>query len=377
MPESLRIVQVAPFYEPVKGGVEEVVRKISEYMASRGHEIHVVTYNRLRAGGVGSLPKDEVINGVHVVRLRPRLTWSHGSYSPELPEVLRGLRPDVVHVHVWRHPHAFQVTMLKKEAGFKAVLHGHSPFHRLSQLGPAVWVYHRLADAVARGYLRSFDAYVALTRHEAAKVKSLGVEEDKVKVIPNGVERDECGASLDSKVEGQVLYLGRVSRAKNLPLLLKAIRLASRELRGLRLVVAGPDEGLARGLIEYSRRHGIRVEYLGEVSEADKHRLYSESEAYALPSLYEPFGIALLEAGAHMTPSVITGDGGQLEAAPPGVASLWAEPRPEAYSEALVRLLTDGDLRRRLAEGARKVAEAHEWGKILPRYDELYRALAG
>jgi len=44
----MRIVHVAPFYTPVIGGVEEVVRKIAEYTASRGYETHVVTYNRLR-----------------------------------------------------------------------------------------------------------------------------------------------------------------------------------------------------------------------------------------------------------------------------------------------------------------------------------------
>ena len=69
----MRIVHVAPFYTPVIGGVEEVARKIAEYTASRGYETHVVTYNRLRNGGVGSLPREE-INGVHAIRLKLNLT---------------------------------------------------------------------------------------------------------------------------------------------------------------------------------------------------------------------------------------------------------------------------------------------------------------
>lgn len=85
----MRIVHVAPFYHPVIGGVETVVKKIAEYMASRGNEVYALTYNRLRAGGIGSLPKEETINGVHVIRLKPDIVWSYGTYSAELPATLK------------------------------------------------------------------------------------------------------------------------------------------------------------------------------------------------------------------------------------------------------------------------------------------------
>jgi len=52
----MRIVHVAPFYYPVIGGVEEVVRRIAEYMASRGHDVYL-TCNRLRVDGKFSLQK--------------------------------------------------------------------------------------------------------------------------------------------------------------------------------------------------------------------------------------------------------------------------------------------------------------------------------
>mgnify|MGYP001770814580 FL=1 len=82
----MRIIHVAPFYTPVIGGVEDVVRHIAEYMASRDHKAYVVTYNRLRRGGIGK-PLEEV-NGVHVVRLKSTVTWSHGSHGSE-PRIMR------------------------------------------------------------------------------------------------------------------------------------------------------------------------------------------------------------------------------------------------------------------------------------------------
>jgi glycosyltransferase involved in cell wall biosynthesis len=371
----MKVVHVAPFYHPVVGGVEDVVKHVAEYMSGRGHEVYVVTYNRLRVGGIGSLPREEVINGVKVIRLKPAITWSHGSYSPELPQVVKALKPDIVHVHVWRHPHVFQVAKLRRETGFKAVLHGHAPFHKLDQLGVATWAYHRLADMFGRNYLRTYDKYVALTRHEASIVKGLGLDEGKIEVIPNGVEEDRCSVNSSAKDENRVLYLGRISKSKNITLLLKAMKYVTREVRDAKLTLAGPDEGLVHGMLNYAERHGISVQYLGEVSEDLKHRLYLESAVYALPSLYEPFGITLLEAGIHGTPSVITGNGGQVEAAPPNLASLWAEPKPEKYGEAITTLLTDEELRKRLGAQAREWAQKHVWSKILPKYEKLYSEL--
>jgi len=371
----MKIVHVAPFYHPVVGGVEEVVRHIAEYMAGRGYDVYVITYNRLRRGGIGSLPKEEVINNVKVIRLKPRIIWSYGSYSPELPEVIKILKPDIVHIHVWRHPHVFQVAKLKKEVGFKAVLHGHAPFHRFSQLGVVTWIYHRFVDSLGRNFLKSFDLYVALTRYERRIVSKLGFNEDGIIIIPNGIDEDNCNINFNSKAENQILYLGRIDRSKNLTLLIKSMRYVSEKIKNTKLILAGTDEGLVENLIDYARRHNINVQYLGEVYGGFKHKLYLESKIYVLPSLYEAFGITLLEAGIHGTPSVITGSGGQIEVAPPGLASLWAEPKPKKYGEAITVLLTDETLNKRLGLQARRWAQQFTWNKILPRYEELYRRL--
>ncbi|WP_440059997.1 glycosyltransferase family 4 protein [Thermogladius sp. 4427co] len=370
----MKIVYIAPFYYPVVGGVEEVVRRIAEYMVGRGHDVYVITYNRLRRGGLGSLPIEEEINGVKVIRLRPSFTWSHGSYSPKLPDMLKKLKPDIVHVHVWRHPHVFQVAKLKKELNFKAILHGHAPFHGIDQLGLITWTYHRLVDKTLRNALHNYDIYIALTNHEKEiATRKLGLSEDKVVVVPNGIEEDHCKTNNDR--ENTILYLGRISRAKNIQLLIKAMKHVSSVVKDAELILAGPDEGLIRQIMNYAGRHGIRARYLGVVTEEEKHRLYLRSRVYALPSTYEPFGITLLEAGIHATPSTITGDGGQLEVAPPGIASLWAEPKPEKYGEAVITLLTDCSLWRKLSIQAREWALQYVWSEILYKYEDLYKRL--
>jgi glycosyltransferase involved in cell wall biosynthesis len=218
--------------------------------------------------------------------------------------------------------------------------------------------------------------YIALTPYEAKKVARFGLEKDKVIIIPNGVDEDRCRKdNVVSRNEGQVLYLGRVSKDKNVDLLVKAMTLVTKTVSKAFLILAGSDEGMAKNLIEYAKKKNIRLQYLGVVSEVAKHELYLKSYIYALPSLHEGFGITLLEAAQHGLPSVITGYGGQHYSAPPNIASIWAKPNPLDYAQGIIELLTDKNLWKKLSENAMKWSQNFLWSRILPKYEKLYNDL--
>lgn len=370
----MRLVHVTPFYPPIIGGVEKVAVNIAEYMALEGAEVHVVTYNRLRTGGANSLPREEVINGVHVLRLRPSFAWDHGTYSRDFPEALIGLRPDIVHTHAWRHPHVFQVAKVKKKIDCKTILHGHAPFHDFSQLGLPVWLYHRLIDQLKKDVLEDYDSLIALTPHEKEILTTkLGCHGEKIVVIPNGIE-DQLMNRTSTVVGGDpmLFYLGRVCKSKNVDFLLKASRFVTKGTSDFTLLLAGPDESLVENLRSYAKRHGICFQYAGIVSEMEKLRLYGSCAAFVHPAIYEPFGITLLEAQAFGKPCVITGNGGQLYVAPPGKTSLHTRPDPKAYGEAISLLLNDAELHRKLSVNAKAWASEHIWSRVLPKFKEAY-----
>ncbi|OYT57518.1 MAG: glycosyl transferase family 1 [Desulfurococcales archaeon ex4484_217_2] len=374
----MRIIHVVPFYYPVIGGVEEVAKRIAEYIASRGYEVYAVTYNRTRIGGVGSLPREETIDGVHVVRLKPDIMWSHGTYSSELPEIFRKLRPDIIHVHAWRHPHVFQIAKLKKKLHFKTVLHGHAPFYKFKQLGMIIWLYHKAVDLFMRNVLKEYDELIALTPYEKnILVKKLDVDEEKVTVVPNGIDDKLVSSVHNIKIleANTVLYLGRISKEKNLNLLIQSMVYVKKEIPDVKLMLAGPDEGLIAELRRYALKHHIDLKYFGPVTEENKYELYSLGSIYANPSLYEGFGLTLLEAQAFGKPCVITGDGGQLYAAPPRKTSLYAKPNPKDFAKAIVTLLTDKTIYKKLSVNARVWASRHLWSKILPLYEKIYGKL--
>jgi glycosyltransferase involved in cell wall biosynthesis len=139
-----------------------------------------------------------------------------------------------------------------------------------------------------------------------------------------------------------------------------------------KLILAGPDENLIARLKGLSSKYGIDFHYKGQVLEVEKYRLYSKSTILAHPAVYEPFGITLLEAQAFSKPCVITGEGGQLYAAPPGGTSLHAMPNPKDFADKILTLLTDEGLYKELSINARCWALEHLWSKILPAYDKLY-----
>lgn len=371
----MRIVHIAPFYHPVVGGVEKVVKKVAEYMASKDHEVSVLTYNRLRTGGAGSLPREETLNNVRIVRLRPGFSWSHGTYSGDLPEAIARLKPDLVHVHVWRHPHSFQIARLKQRSDFKTILHSHAPFYKLKQLGFATWTYHRLGDLFAKRILRTYDAVIALTPFEKhLLVEKLGVEEDKATVMPNGIDDHllrRAGTALpNNSANATVLYVGRLCREKNMDLLVRAMDHVVEKAENTKLVLAGPDDGTWSRMLRHRKASFAR--YVGCVDEDAKLRLYASCKIFSNPSTYEGFGVTLLEAQAFGKPCIITGDGGQLYAAPPGKVSLYANANPKDFGEAISLLLEDEELCRKLGANAKRWASQHLWSKILPKYDEVY-----
>ncbi len=368
----MKIVHVVPCYTPVIGGVQEVARRIAEHSASKGNDVYVLTYNR-SGNGRAFYPEQDCLNDVRIIRVKPEFMWSYGSYCSQLPSVLTSLRPDIVHVHGWRHPHCFQVASIKEKTGFKTILHSHAPFHRFSQLGLITWAYHRTVDLFMKQSLQKYDQLIALTPFEKDMlVGRLGAKPDKVAIVPNGLPDQLFDTSPNESKNSSVLHLGRINKEKNLTLLVRSMVRVNKKIDA-KLVLVGPDEGQISELRNFSQKNRVSLQYLGPITnDAAKSIVYRECALFAQPSLYEAFGITLLEAQIFGKPCVITGEGGQTYAAPPGISSLHAAPNPESFGNAILQLLTNRELYEQFSFNARSFATRHLWSRILPKFDMVY-----
>jgi len=169
-----------------------------------------------------------------------------------------------------------------------------------------------------------------------------------------------AGVPVSSKL---LLYVGRLSAEKNLPLLAQALeRLPSDYF----LITAGAGD-----LSDWLKRQSSRVRLLGYVQREDVPGLYAGADAFLHANAREPFGIAPLQAMAAGLPLIAPDQGGVLSYATPHNAWL-APPEPAAFAAAAVSVFNDIPQRQKKTAAARLTAVEHDWGRIAGRYFALY-----
>jgi glycosyltransferase involved in cell wall biosynthesis len=384
----MRIAQVTPYFLPVEGGVERHVLNLSKELVRRGHEVEVFTCASTRHEG--ALERTSVVEGLRVHRFES--VMSLGEFGRVWPgfarEVLRG-GFDVVHAHSFRHPHTDISMMVSKLAGNASVLTTHSPFHPGGVRGPLaralVPIYDNFLAPTTLGY---FGTVISLTAEEAGLLTRMGVSADRIVVIPHGVDRAHFSRSdptlFTSKhgLEGRdiALCLSRINRTKGLDVLLDSFSSIAGRAPNLTLAIAGgctsPKE--EEFLAELQRKASAlgmegRVVFTGRLTEEEKASAYEASTLFVLPSVYEPYGIVLLEAAAHGKPLISTRTGGPKSIIADGVSGLLVAPGDSnALADALLEVATHRETASRMGEEARRMAREHTWERVAEATERAY-----
>lgn len=210
-------------------------------------------------------------------------------------------------------------------------------------------------------------------------VERYHLSEDKVIAIHNGVGRrflDAPTKPIESIGDRpvRILAVGTLQPRKNLERLLAAVRHAS-QTRPIQLRVVGPD-GFQASLIKEALQGSAVVEVVGYVPDNRLISEYQGADMLVYPSLYEGFGLPIVEAMACGVP-VVTSTGGSLPEVA-GDAAVVVEPRDTAsISDAILRLADDVELRRTLVSRGHERAAKFSWAVSAERHLEVYRSLAG
>lgn len=252
------------------------------------------------------------------------------------------------------------------------VLHDAAVLREAGSYSPAYRIWHgSFGLACARRAVRVVTVS-EFSRRELSE--RTGIDDDRISVVYGGVDgrfrpdadRERAAQRLGLE-KPYVLTVATDDPRKNL----SALALAAQRLTGIgaELVWAGARRAhFERG----DAVEGVRA--LGYVGEEDLPGLYAGAEAFVLPSRYEGFGLTCLEAMACGTAVVASNRGGIPEAC--GDAALLVDPDdPEAIADALVRSLTDDQLRARVRDaGLRRAAEI-TWDRTAERLNALLTAL--
>ena len=384
----MRVLLLSWEYPPlIEGGLARHVRKLSENLARQGVETHVLTR------GLEESPAEEELDGVMVHRVREPerpselgefVAWVEHMNADMLAagvELGDSYRFDVVHGHDWlvavagdhlakrfRCPLVvtFHATEYGRHQGW-VDKHPQSHIH-----GVEHWMAHR-ADRVI-----TCSAYM---REHVADI--YGLEEDRVAVIPNGIDPSELvpvedldtlRARFAAPDERLILLVGRLVYEKGFQLALEALPGIIERVGKVRFLVAGSGTHQEE-LREQARSLGLDEHgtFLGWIGDDVLHSLYRISDLCVIPSIYEPFGLVALEAMASGCPCLVSDTGGLREVVPNDDVGLRFHSRDaDSLAEMAVRLLTDAELRDRMVAEASEHVLSFDWADVARQVGEIY-----
>lgn len=351
---ALKILHIDP--EKNWGGGEAQVLGLLTYLSARGHR------NELLAHPSGLLySRCQKLD----VRARPLVMRNDIDLRcvPALRRLIAEMAYDIVHFHTKR-AHTLAL-WLPRGAGHPKYL----ATRRMDYPESRGWLTDRL-------YNRRVDGVVAISRTIADLLARAGVERQKIRCIPSGIEarRFELERAPDEREEGVVIIgcLGGLEERKGHRYLIEAAaRLKADGIKArYRIAGAGP---LRAELEAEATRVGLRneVSFVGFVD--DPALFLAGVDLVVMPSLFEGLGVAALEAMAAGKPVIASGVGGLAEAVVDGVTGLLVPPRDGAALAAAIAKLVGGPaLAKTMGLQGRERVRQHFSMENMARQNEAY-----
>lgn len=372
----MKVLELTQRFPPGLGGVENHVMNLASRLTQRGVATEVLTTDLLKEAPFQRIVGKAPPFPFEVKRFRAFkiLEAPHG-LGIVAPSMVRGVlsrSPDLIHAHAYGYFPTFVGALARMVRRVPLVVTPHSDPGRPS-LGK-----HLFDRTVPLLTLRQAQRVIAVTGGEATYLERLGVPRDRLAIIPNGIDLGEF-ASLDgghrSRGEATILFVGRCyPRQKGLEPLVRAMALLPPASRA-RLRIVGEDWGgfaLVRSLGE-ALGIGDRITLVGPLARRKLLEEYAQADVLVLPSLFEPFGIVLLEAMAAGLPVVASRVGGIVEIVEDGRTGLLVEPGDaRGLAGALGLVLEDEGLRRTMGARARQRAPLYSWDALVPRIEKVY-----
>jgi glycosyltransferase involved in cell wall biosynthesis len=340
------------------GGAETTLSQLVRYG-------HVQGWDQLVLNPFALFPNDAEVESFYAP------AHYEGKRCPAMPMLLplrswltdrvRAFRPDVVHAHLFHA--SVLVASIKRPAGARLVL-SHQHGDHFQATGATV---RQVVDALAG---RRYDQVVGCSQSvEDYLLYRYGYSPQRVCHIRNGWDGDPQPREGS---DHSIICVARFREQKNHRLLIDAVQRVRAQVPDVVLRLVGDGETRA-DVEKYVSQIGLdgKVEFLGAAT--DVWPLLARSRVFALPSKYEPLGIAALEAMAAGLPVVATAVGGLREIVQDEETGFLVAPESVTeLADRLVRLLIDDRLAQRMGERAQESAQRYRAERTAKEYARLY-----
>lgn len=311
----MNILHVIPFFTPRRGGSVTVAYNLCKELSKLGHNITVITtdfeFDKRYA---------ESLKSIKVIPFKCSLRLGLFLFTPSMRSWLKKniASFDIVHLHNFRSYQNNIAYIYALKHNIPIVLQAHGSVPRIMEKEGL----KRLYDITwGNRIIRNSSKLIAVSGLEANQYKQSGADEDKIVLIPNGIDiqslkskqaekgsfRKKLAIERDKQL---LLFVGRIHKVKGLRFLLEGFRELLTKRKDVILIIAGPDDGYKSSLQELICDYGLQehvmlVGNLDNVSQA-----YVDADLLIYPSEYEIFGIVPFEAIMCGTPVVVTEDSG-------------------------------------------------------------------
>lgn len=376
-------------FHPDAGGPPTYLYHLLPELVARGHTLSVVT---------GGDPATPHIYPYPVTRISLQQPVPRRLLAMAREALRQGREADLLFVSDYGLPAALANLWLRKPMVLKvvsdfawefSVRHGWVPDQTTiddfqgARYGPRV----ALLRAVQRAYVAAARRVIVPSRYIESVVTGWGIDPRRVQVIYNAPQLGDYDALPDREslraelgMEGPtVVCVARLTAWKGVDGLVRALGTVRRDVPGASLWVLG--EGPERARLEaLAREEGLAecVHFTGQVPRERVARTLKAADAFALFSSYEGLPHVVLEAMAAGTPVVASAAGGTPETMRDGESGLLVPVGDEtALAGALVRVLTDSALARRLVAGGKAELDRFSMDTMVARTEALFRETAG
>jgi glycosyltransferase involved in cell wall biosynthesis len=319
----LHILHVTLGFYPAQawGGPVKIVYQNGRELVRRGHRVTVYCTNLLnKRERIQPGTFEREIDGMRVVYFNTwNLRWWPGTlgpiWLPDLPNYLRReiASFDIVHLNGYRSPMLIPIARAARHCGVPLITQPHGT---LPIIVNSFWI-KRVYDWLFRHMeLEGIGALIALQESERQQALAHGIPEDRIEIIPNGIEplglaqlpepgsfRHRFGFALDRPL---ILFLGRINRKKGTDMLVEAFA----RLKGadVQLAIAGPDDGQLTEVKDLVRQYHLddRVILPGLLSGQDVMAAFQDADLFVLPCRADTFPVTIMESCLAGTPMIVT-----------------------------------------------------------------------
>lgn len=371
---KIKVAMLAKYYSVSKPtGTAMHLNKITEHLSQRDDiELHLITFGKenkqFRKGNLT----------IHIIKKIVKLPESLLIFQIlSLKHKIREINPDIVHAQVTYPPYSTAAALVRNTYPTLLTVHGIVAKEIKFRHGISL-IFGLVIPKPNERYVLSKILNLVVCSPQMKELVG-NMTNSKIYIIPNGIDFEDIRNVQPHKLieHPNILFIGNLVKLKSVDLLIKAIPIIKKSIPNIHIFIggSGPQENELKNLVKELRIEE-NVNFLGFVSGDEKYSYYKSTDVFVFPSLYEAFGIVLLEAMACCKPIVASNVGGIPFVVEDGKTGLLFESgNVKDLAEKVITLLKDKGLRDKMGEAGRDKAKEFPWDRIAEQTVEVYKEI--